>query len=116
MFSESEYMNGWMVYSIGVIIGLWCWWYLLYKLPLKHLRPALFGAMAAMLIMPWPAMESSNFLAPAWIIATAEGVFEGLESFWRAGAPALTAIIFGAISGLLLQCAYWFVRGKNSDS
>lgn len=116
MFSEAEYINGWLAYSAGVIIGLWCWWYLLYKLPLKYLRPSLFAAMAAMLTMPWPAMENSGFLAPAWIIAAAEGIFDGLEAFWRAGTPALTATVLGAIIGGGIQVAYMIIKGSDKKA
>ncbi|WP_053981994.1 hypothetical protein [Marinagarivorans algicola] len=119
MFSESEYINGWLVYGMGVIIGLWCWWYLMYKLPLKYLRPALFGAMTAMLVMPWPTSDGSAFLAPAWIIAGAEGVFEGVEAFWRAGIPMLIAVAAGTMMGVVLQILWLLVRGvphENTES
>lgn len=116
MFSESEYINGWLAYGAGAIIGLWCWWYLIYKLPLKYLRPALFGAMLAMLAMPWPTADGSAFLAPAWIIAGAEGVFDGAEAFARAGIPMLIAMAIGAFIAVILQILWLLIRGTRNDS
>lgn len=116
MFSEGEYINGWLAYSAGVIVGLWCWWYLVYKLPLKYLRPALFGAMAGLLMMPFPTAEGSHFLAPAWIIAGAEGVFEGGEAFWRAGTPMLIAIAVGVVAAIVMQGIALLIKGGGQHN
>ena len=36
--------------------------------------------------------EGNAFLAPAWLIAGSEGLFDGAENFWRAGRPLLMAM------------------------
>lgn len=114
MFSEVEYLNGWLAYNVGAIVGLACWFYLIRKLPVKLIKAALFGAMLGLLIMPWPIAEESEYLAPAWIIAGAEGVFEGLEAFWRAGQPMLLAVLFFTCAAAITQAILSYVKKSKS--
>lgn len=100
MFSHAEYINGWLVYGLGVFIGLACWYYLIRKLPIKSIKSVLFGVMVGMLTMPWPTKQDGDSLAPAWIIAGAEGIFDGAEAFYRAGVPMLLAMLCGGVVAL----------------
>ena len=103
MFTDANYMNGWLIYGAGALVGFLCWWYMLSKLPLRPLRPILLGAMAGLLFMPWYVSPDSAFMAPAWLVAGSEGFFDGAENFWRAGTPMLMAIVIGAVLGLIIQ-------------
>ncbi len=114
MFSEADYINGWLAYGVGAIVGLWCWWYLLSKLPIRPLRPFLVGAMAGFLCMPWYSAENYHFLAPAWVVAASEGLFDGPEYFWRAGTPLIIAIVVMAVLGVVLQILFrWFITSRK---
>lgn len=111
MFSETDYVNGWLIYSIGAIVGLWCWWYLLSKLPISPLRPLLVGAMAGLLFMPWYSADNYHFMAPAWVVAASEGLFDGPEYFWRAGIPLIIAVVAMAVLGVVLQILFRLLSG-----
>ena len=71
------------------------------------------GAMAALLFTPWSVAEGNPFLAPAWLIAGSEGLFDGGEYFWRAGQPLLMAIAAGAALALLAQIVWILVTPKK---
>jgi hypothetical protein len=114
MFTQAEYINGWLVYCGGALIGLGCWWYLLKKLPLGPLRPPLLGAMIGLLFMPWQTDIDSGFFAPAWLIAGSEGFFEQADAFWRAGTPMLVAVAAGLILVTGLQLARHILRRNDS--
>jgi NADH:ubiquinone oxidoreductase subunit 6 (subunit J) len=103
MFTQAEYINGWLAYAGAVIVCYWCWWYMLSKLPIKPLRPVLLGAMAGLLFMPWSVDPAMSYLAPAWLIAGSDGLFEGAAKFWRAGAPLLVAVVASIIVALIIQ-------------
>ena len=103
MFTQAEYINGWLAYVAAAIVCYWCFWYFLSKLPVKPLRPVLLGAMAGLLFIPWTVEPNHPFLAPAWLIAGSDGAFEGLEAFWRAGKPLLFGVGLLACLGLVVQ-------------
>lgn len=109
MFTEADYLNGWLAYGAGAIVGLWCWWYMLSKLPIKPLRPVLVGIMVGFLLMPWYTSAGSDFLAPAWLVAASEGLFDGPEHFWRAGSPLIVATVIAALLGFVVQVAAHFI-------
>lgn len=113
MFTQTEYINGWLVYSLAAIVGLGCWWYLLTTIPGRFIRLPLLGVMAGLLLMPWFSAEDSQFLAPAWLIAGSEGFFEGPGAFWRAGKPLLIAIGFGFAIGVIAQVIR-SLKGRNT--
>lgn len=110
MFTQAEYINGWLAYGCAVIVCYWCWWYMLSKLPIKPFRPILLGAMAGLLLMPWTADPQLSYLAPAWLIAGSDGFFEGPAQFWRAGAPLLVALVASMILALIIQIIWVFIR------
>lgn len=113
MFTQTEYLQGWLVYGVAALVGLACWWYLLTKIPGRFLRLPLLGVMAALLLMPWFSAEDSHFLAPAWLIAGSEGLFEGPEAFWRAGKPLLVALAAGLTVGVIAEIIR-SLKGRNT--
>lgn len=113
MFTQAEYLNGWLIYTLAALVGLACWWYLLTTLPGRFLRLPLLGLMAGVLLMPWFSGADSSFLAPAWLIAGSEGLFEGKDAFWRAGTPLLIAIGGGLALGIFAEL-FRSLRGRNT--
>ena len=103
MFTQAEYINGWLAYVAAAIVCYWCFWYFLSRLPVKPLRPVLLGAMAGLLFIPWTVEPGQSFLAPAWLIAGSDGAFESVEAFWRAGKPLLLGMGVLACLGLVVQ-------------
>lgn len=113
MFTQAEYMNGWLVYGLAAIVGLGCWWYLLTTIPGRFLRLPLLGLMAGLLLMPWFSAEDSQFLAPAWLIAGSEGLFDGPDAFWRAGKPLLIALGSGLAIGVVAE-VFRSLKNRNT--
>lgn len=110
MNAEQEYLYGWLFYLLGVVVVMGCGWLLTARLrnaPLRHLLRVL---AAAILLTPWYAAPDLHYLAPAWIIAAFEGLFDG--EFLRAGAPLLWAT--GACTLVYLSVyALWCWRVKK---
>lgn len=92
MYTEHEYLYGWLFYSAGALIMIACFWFLIRGLRLRWLKVLLCLVVGVTLFTPWYAANELEFLAPAWLIAAYEGIFEGGQAFWRAGAPLLAAV------------------------
>lgn len=115
MFTQAEYINGWLAYTAAAIICFWCWWYMVSKLPLKPLRPVLWGGMLGLLAMPWTVSPDTDYLAPAWLIAGSDGFFESLDAFWRAGTPLIAAVVVMATLALVAQIM-WAIFSPKPES
>lgn len=98
MYTQQEYLYGWLFYLLGVLIMMGCGWWLTRNLRITILRQMLRMGFLALFIVPWYADPELPYLAPAWIIAGFEGVFEGDGAFWRAGTPMLVAVALALIS------------------
>lgn len=92
MYTEQEYLYGWLFYLLGVAIILACGWWLTWGMRFKPLRQWLRVAAVVTFLVPWEVAPELDYLAPAWLIAAFEGVFEGADAFWRAGTPWLSAL------------------------
>lgn len=92
MYTQEEYLYGWMFYLLGVIIILGCGWWLTASIRFKELRQLVRLVAVVTFLVPWYASPEMDYLAPAWLIATFEGIFESGEAFWRAGIPWLSAL------------------------
>lgn len=107
MYTQEEYLYGWLLYLLGVAMLMFCGWVLTAKINKKEVRHLLRVSAAALLITPWYASAELDALAPAWIIAGFEGVFEGGAAFWRAGGPLLislsTALILSIVVHLVMR-------------
>ena len=108
MYTQEEYLYGWLFYLAGVVVLMGCGWILTAYVAWKPLRQLLRLLAAVTLLVPWYADTNMTYLAPAWIIAGFEGIFE--NNFWRAGGPLLSALgvalIFGLLSQLVLRMFY----------
>ena len=107
---EQEYLYGWLFYLLGVFVVMACGWVLTARLRNAPVRNLLRVLAAATLLTPWYAAPDLHYLAPAWIIAAFEGLFEG--EFLRAGAPLLWA---AGASTLVYLSVYvlWRWRAKK---
>jgi len=112
MYTQEEYLYGWLLYLAGVALLMGCGWLLTARLRWKPLRQVLRLLAAVLLLVPWYANPDMAYLAPAWIIAGFEGVFE--DNFWRAGGPLLSALAVGLISVVVVQLVMRAV-GKRKE-
>ena len=92
MYTHEEYVYGWAFYLLGVLIIMVCGWILTAKIPWSVIRHLLRLCVGVVLLVPWYATAEADHLAPAWLIATFEGLFDSDATFMRAGAPMLAAL------------------------
>lgn len=114
MYTQAEYVYGWVFYLLGVAILMACGWWLTRSMRSADLRQLLRLGVLVFLLIPWYAAPEMSYLAPAWIIAGFEGLVDGGAAFWRAGGPLLSGV--GIALGLCL-CAQiarrLFVRARG---
>lgn len=109
MYTQEEYLYGWLFYLMGVAVLMACTWWLTWKWRSALVRQLFCSSVLVLLIVPWYTSAELDFLAPAWIIAGFEGVFEGNGAFWRAGAPLLSCLALSSFAVALwhLGRRYW---------
>lgn len=113
MYTQEEYLYGWVFYGLGALLLILCGWILTARIawaPLRHLIRTL---AIVTLIVPWYADSDMEYLAPAWIIAAFEGIFE--KNFWRAGGPLLSALAV-AVAVQVVVGAVLIFKGKKSEA
>ncbi len=103
MYTQEEYFYGWLFYLLSILVLMGCTWWITGKFSNASLRQYLRLSALVFFVVPWYASSDLEYLAPAWIIAGFEGVFEGGEAFWRAGTPLLLGL---AVSSALYVCWY----------
>lgn len=103
MYTQADYLYGWLIYLVGVAIVMGCGWVITARIPNKETRHLLRLFAGVVLVMPWYAAEGLNYLAPAWIIAGFEGLIDGKGGFWRAGAPLLITLVLALIVSIGIQ-------------
>lgn len=113
MYTQEEYLYGWLLYLAGVFLLMGCCWLVTARIGWKPLRQLLRLLAAVTLLVPWYANPDMAYLAPAWIIAGFEGVFE--NNFWRAGGPLLSALALALVLGILVQLLLRAV-GRRAES
>lgn len=113
MYSHDEYVTGWMIYAGGVAGFLLAWWFITRNIAFNELRQLLRFIPMVALLVPWHADLDSIYLAPAWVIALIEGVFEGPAAFWRAGTPLLFALVLMLIMVTIGKLIGFFVRSRD---
>jgi hypothetical protein len=113
MFSQDEYLYGWLLYLAGALALILVGWVLTAKIRWKPLKRVIRLLGMTFLLVPWYASEELAYLAPAWIIAAFEGIFEG--NFWRAGGPLLSALGVALIVGGVAVSILHFTTRKPSE-
>lgn len=109
MYTQGEYLYGWLLYLLGTVFLVGCTWWMSRNWRSRELRQLTRLTVIVFLLVPWYAAPDLEFLAPAWIIAGFEGVFDGADAFWRAGAPLLTCLGISTVASLSwhLGRRYW---------
>lgn len=117
MYTEQEYLYGWLIYLGGALLLAICFWVLTSAIRFRALKIVLRLGAIAFFATPWFASEQAEYLAPAWVIAAFEGIFDGPEAFWRAGAPLLsvTALVMG-LSAVILTILHFRRRPTETAS
>lgn len=110
MYNEQEYFYGWVYYIVVYVAVIAAGWYLTHWIKLRELKWNLRVAAVVIFILPWYAVDGERYLAPAWLIAGFEGVFDGADAFWRAGTPLIVAT---SISVLLATSLLLYLRFKK---
>lgn len=113
MYLDQEYLYGWLAYLAGVVVLFACVWYVTRFMRGSPLRRLVLLLMTVTLIVPWTADPDLHYLAPAWIIAGSEALFDDASAFWRAGLP-LVVVQLGAL--ILSACAEIMLYSKRKPS
>lgn len=112
MFTQEQYLWGWLWYLLGVGMCMAVFWVMTHRIPWRELRYSLRVLVASIFLVPWYVGEGESYLAPAWIASALEGAFDGPDAFWRAGTP----LVVSTISALILSTivfAVLFVLDKR---
>ncbi len=110
MYTEQEYLYGWLFYALGALLLIGSFWWLTSVIRFRPVRLVLRVVFSVAMFTPWYASDDLEYLAPAWLIAAYEGVFEGGDAFWRAGAPLVSAAGVALGVCLLVLLARYFAR------
>lgn len=113
MYTQEDYLYGWLFYGLGALVLILCGWIITARISWGPVRNMIRLLAIVTLLVPWYANPDMAFLAPAWIIAVFEGIFE--DSFWRAGGPLLSALAVAFVIGLVGLVLARFMR-KDTDS
>lgn len=113
MYTQEEYLYGWLIYLLGAAVLILCGWLVTAKIPWGGFRGIVRLLAIVTLLVPWYANGDMTYLAPAWIIAAFEGIFDG--NFWRAGGPLLSALAVSFAVGVVVLAVFHF-RGKNTEA
>ena len=116
MFSAEDYLQGWIVYSIGVACILLFLWLVMKKSAWTTLRHLILLLCASVLLTPVTAYRDDSHLAPAFLSASTRGSCSRML-IWVSSGPgtdycvALFAVIFYGLLRLL-----WRRLGRASPA
>jgi hypothetical protein len=116
MFSAEDYLQGWIVYSIGASCLILFLWLLLRKSAWTTARHLTLLVSAAVLLTPVTAYRDDSHLAPAFFVSLYEGVMlSGAEAgFQRGLAPIIAVAVFALFFYLLIRLLWGFICRKRS--
>lgn len=105
MFSAEDYLQGWVVYCIGVACILLFLWLVLRKSAWTTLRHLILLLSASVLLTPVTAYPDDSHLAPAFFVSLYEGVMKSGSDmgFQRGLAPIIAVALFATIFYGLLR-------------
>lgn len=109
MYTEQEYLYGWLFYGAGAVLIWGAGFVLTGRIAWWRVRLVLLVALAALLAVPWYSGDDSRYLAPAWVIAGLEALFDGPEAFWRAGRPLLAGVGLAVVLTSLGLAVAWLL-------
>lgn len=111
MFTQEEYLYGWLAYLIGAALLICGGWIMTARIPWRELRSLIRLLAVVTLLVPWYADTQMSYFAPAWIIAAFEGIFE--NNFLRAGGPLLSALAVALAISIVWQLIARFSRREG---
>jgi hypothetical protein len=116
MFSAEDYLQGWIVYSIGASCLLLFVWLVLRKSAWTTVRHLTMLLSAAILLTPVTAYRDDSHLAPAFFVSLYEGVMlRGAEAgFQRGLAPIIAVAFFTIIFYLLVRLVSSIILKRRS--
>ncbi len=107
---------GWGYYLLAAAGLFAVWWRMTMPLPWARLRLGLRAAVLALMVCPFSVGEGYVEMAPAVLMVAMETVFEGVDSFYRAGPTLVTAVVVVTVLALLLdQLFRHFLRKRDSS-
>lgn len=115
MYTQEEYLYGWLFYLLGVAIILGCGWWLTSGIRFKELRQLIRLSAVVTFLVPWYASPDAEYLAPAWLMAVFEAIFESGDAFWRAGTPWLSTLAAVIGVALIWQIGVRIVAARSPD-
>jgi hypothetical protein len=117
MFSAEDYLQGWIVYSVGASCLLLFLWLILRKSRWVTIRHLLLLLAATVLLTPVTAYRDDSHLAPAFFVSLYEGVMvSGADAgFQRGLAPIIAVAVFAIIFYLLIR-GVWGIIARRSAS
>ena len=117
MFSAEDYLQGWIVYSIGVASILLFLWLVMKKSAWTTLRHLILLLCASVLLTPVTAYRDDSHLAPAFFVSLYEGVLQSDADmgFQRGLAPIIAVALFAVIFYGLLRLL-WRRLGRSSPA
>ena len=117
MFSAEDYLQGWIVYSIGVACILLFLWLVMKKSAWTTLRHLILLLCASVLLTPVTAYRDDSHLAPAFFVSLYEGVLQSDADmgFQRGLAPIIAVALFALIFYGLLRLL-WRRLGRASPA
>lgn len=105
MYSTTQYVWAWLWYLLSVAVICSAWWYATRCISSADLRQVLRIIAPTMLLVPWFTGQGSSYLAPAWLMAAFELIFQGPQAFWRAGAPLLITLLVVLVLAIAIRLA-----------
>ena len=116
MYTADDYLYGWIFYLVGVTVMLICGWIITARIKYRDARIVLRLVAIVFFLVPWYTAPELDYLAPAWLIAGFEWVFEGSDAFWRAGGPLVTAITLVLAIALVVRLALYYSFKKSTSA
>jgi len=115
MFSAEDYLQGWIVYCIGVTCILLFLWLVMRKSAWTTLRHLVLLLSACVLLTPVTAYRDDSHLAPAFFVSLYEGVMQSGSDmgFQRGLAPIIAVALFAFILYGLLRLLWKMVAGAR---
>ena len=116
MFTQDEYLWGWIYYLIGASLVYFCFWMLTRNVPWREPKHILRIVVFVILYMPWYSDTQYIYLSPAWLIGAIEAVFDGSDAFWRAGTPLIIGVVVALTLSLSWSVGRWYLKNKGAKS
>lgn len=108
--TTKAYMWGWFAYLLGSVGVLFVLWYITRPF-MTWLRLSVRAVAAAVLLTPWSVSPEYGQLAPAWVAALFDGLFQEQMSYWRAGGPMLAMV---GVALLVVLAELWRRHRKGA--